>query len=234
MNRVGVWRAPLVVGVAVALVAGCSPTISGTAIRQSTGAGPTTSTSVPRRPVDDAGLPALLASPSEISDVVGVAMTPEAIFRKPETKLTVDPLRCADALMPGLDTGSYYGRTGYAGQPLHGDRHTRVVQVLASFPSDADAETYQGYTVDRWRRCQIQQATITDGKSTGTYELGNVDSVNSVVSVSMSGTAADGDSVRCQHSLGVRKNVIVDVRVCAFDVGNEARDLLSKITAKLS
>ncbi|WP_083611932.1 sensor domain-containing protein [Mycobacterium sp. ST-F2] len=231
------WRTGLVIGAVVVVAAGCSSAdrkVSGTATTATAVASPTTSTSAVAKPVDDAGLPALLASPSEISDVVGVAMTPEAIFRKPEAKLNVDPLRCTEALMPGLDTVSYYGRTGFAGQGLHGDRHARVVQVLASFPSDADAETFRGITVGRWRLCQSQQATITDGKSTATYELGNVDSVDSVVSVSMSGTAADGGSVRCQHSLGTRKNVIVDVRVCASDVSNEGRDLLSKIAAKVS
>lgn len=160
-------------------------------------------------------------------------MTPESIFRKPDTKLRVDPLRCTEALMPGLDTASYYGRTGFAGQALHGDRHARVVQVLASFPSDADAETFRGITVGRWRLCQSQQAAIADGTSTATYEVGNVDSVDSVASVSMSATAADGGSVTCQHSIGARKNVIVDARVCASDVGNKGRDLLSRIAGKV-
>lgn len=230
------WRTGLVISAMVVMAAGCSSAdrkVSGTATTATVAAVPTTSTSAVAKPVDDAGLPRLLGSPSEISELLGVAMTPEAIFRRPDTKLRVEPLRCTEALMPGLDTASYYGRTGFAGQALHGDRHARVVQVLASFPSDADAETFRGITVGRWRVCQSQHAAVTDGTSTATYEVGNVDSVDSVASVSMSATAADGGSVACQHSIGARKNVIVDVRVCASDVGNKGSDLLSRITAKV-
>lgn len=166
--------------------------------------------------------------------MVGVAMTPEAIFRKPDTKLRVEPVRCLEAVMPGLDTVSYFGRTGFAGQGLHGDQHARAVQVLASFPTDSDAVAFRDITVGRWRTCQNRQATVTDRTNIVTYQMGRVNSVDSVATVSMSGSAGDGVSVTCQHALGARRNVILDVRVCTPEVGDKGRDLLLRMAAKLN
>jgi len=230
------WRTGLVIGTVVVVAAGCSATdrkVSGTATTATAAASPTTSTSAVAKPVDDAGLPKLLSSPSEISDVVGVAMTPEAIFRKPDTKLRVDPIRCLEAVMPALDTVLYNSRTGFAGQLLHGDQHAQVVQVVASFASDADAALFREMITQNWRGCQNQEATITGGQVSLTYTLDRVESVNSVASVGMSGTARDGARVSCQHSLGARRNVIVDVRVCGPNVGDKGRDLVAKIAAGL-
>ncbi|UCZ60737.1 sensor domain-containing protein [Mycolicibacterium phocaicum] len=230
------WRTGLVIGTVVVVAAGCSVTdrkVSGTATTATVAASPTTSTSAVAKPVDDAGLPKLLGSPSAISDLVGVAMTPEAIFRKPDTKLRVEPIRCLEAVMPGLDTIRYYGRRGFAGQLLHGDQHAQVVQVVAAFTTDADAADFRDRTAQTWRSCQKQQATITGTQVPLTYALDSVESANSVTSVSMSGTAGDGTRVPCQHSLGARRNVIIDVRVCTPNVGNKGRDLVAKIAAGL-
>ena len=230
------WRAALLIGASVVVAAGCSAPdrrISGTATTATAAASPTTSTSAVARPIDDAGLPRLLASPSEISHLVGVGMTPEAIFKKPDTKLRVDPTRCLEAAMPGLDTIQYYGRTGFAGQLLHGDQHAQVIQVVAAFPSEAEAEAFRDLTAQAWRQCQNQQATVTGGRVPLTYALDTVDSVDSVASASMSGTAGDGTRVPCQHSLGSRRNVIIDVRVCAQNLGGKGRDLVAKIAAGL-
>jgi hypothetical protein len=231
-----IWRTGMVIGAAVVVAAGCSVAdrkVSGTATTDTAAVSPTTSTSAVAKPVDDAGLPKLLGSPSEISDLVGVAMTPEAIFRKPDTKLRVEPIRCLEAVMPGLDTIRYYGRTGFAGQLLHGDQHAQVVQVVASFAADADAALFRDLTTQYWRSCQNQQATVTGGQAPLTYALDRVESVDSVASVQVSGTAGDGTRVPCQHSLGARRNVIIDVRVCAPNVGNKGRDLVAKIAAGL-
>ncbi|BBZ56563.1 hypothetical protein MPHO_35550 [Mycolicibacterium phocaicum] len=67
----------MLIGAVVVVAAGCSVTdrkVSGTATTATAVASPTTSTSAVAKPVDDAGLPKLLGSPSEISDLVGVAM----------------------------------------------------------------------------------------------------------------------------------------------------------------
>ncbi|WP_350224435.1 sensor domain-containing protein [Mycolicibacterium sp. lyk4-40-TYG-92] len=237
MNPNPARRAALSVGVAVLVVAGCGATdrkVSGTATAPATAsAALTTPTSAAARPVDDAGLPRLLGSPSEISDVVGVAMTPEAIFRKPDTRLRVEPIRCIEAVMPGLDTASYYSRTGFAGQLLHSGQHDQVVQVIAAFRTDADAADFRDMTARTWRSCQNQQATVKGGQTTLTYSLTSVEVVDSVVSVAMSGTARDGTAVPCQHALGARRNVIIDVRVCTPNVANRGRDLLARIAAGL-
>lgn len=237
MNPNPARRTALSVCVAVLVVAGCSVTdrkVSGSATAPAAAStAPTASTSAAVRPIDDAGLPRLLASPSEIGDVVGTAMTPEAIFRKPDTKLRVDPIRCIEAVMPGLDTVSYFGRTGFAGQLLHGDQHAQVVQVVAAFATDSEAADFRDMTTQNWRQCQNQQATVTGGQVPLMYALDNVESVDAVTSVPVSGTARDGTQVPCQHSLGARRNVVIDVRVCALNVGNKGRDLVAKIAAGL-
>ncbi|SEB18458.1 PknH-like extracellular domain-containing protein [Mycobacterium sp. 283mftsu] len=230
------WRTGMLIGAVVVVAAGCSVTdrkVSGSPTTATGAASPTTLTSAVVKPIDDAGLPRLLGSPSEISDLVGVAMTPEAIFRKPDTKLRVEPIRCLEAVMPALDTIGYYGRTGFAGQLLHGDQHAQVVQVVAAFSTDAEAADFREATTGHWRSCQNQQATVTGGRVPLTYALERVESVDSVASVPVSGTASDGTRVPCQHALGSRRNVIIDVRVCAPNVGNKGRDLVAKIAAGL-
>lgn len=230
------WRTALLIGAVVVTVAGCAADrkVTGTATTPATAApSPTKPTSAVARPIDGAGLPRLLASPSEISGLVGVAMTPEAIFKKPDTKLRVDPTRCLEAVMPGLDTIRYYGRTGFAGQLLHGDQHAQVVQVVAAFPTDAEAADFRDMTAQNWRQCQNQQATVTGAQVSLVYALDNVESVDSVTSVPVSGTARDGTQVPCQHSLGSRRNVIIDVRVCAPNVANRGRELVAEIAAGL-
>jgi hypothetical protein len=230
------WRTGFAIGAVVVVAAGCSATdrkVSGTATTATAAASPTTSTSAVAKPVDDAGLPKLLGSPPEISDLVGLAMTPEAIFRKPDTKLRVEPIRCLEAVMPALDTIGYYGRTGFVGQLLHGDQHAQVVQVVAAFPTDAEAADFREATTGHWRSCQNQQATVTGGQVPLTYALERVETVDSVASVPVSGTASDGTRVLCQHALGARRNVIIDVRICAPNVGNKGRDLVAKIAGGL-
>ncbi|WP_163692851.1 sensor domain-containing protein [Mycolicibacterium phocaicum] len=172
-------------------------------------------------------------TPTSSSSTTANTMTPEAIFRKPDTKLRVEPIRCLEAVMPALDTIGYYGRTGFAGQLLHGDQHAQVVQVVAAFPTDAEAADFRDRTARHWRSCQNQQATVTGGQVPLTYALEKVESVDSVASVPVSGMAGDGTRVPCQHSLGARRNVIIDVRVCAPNVGNKGRDLVAKIAAGL-
>ncbi|KAB7760663.1 sensor domain-containing protein [Mycolicibacterium mucogenicum] len=226
----------MLIGAVVVVAAGCSVTdrkVSGTATTAAGTASPTTSTSAVAKPIDDAGLPKLLASAADISDLVGVAMTPEAIFRKPDTKLRVEPIRCLEAVMPALNTIGYYSRTGFAGQLLHGDHHAQVVQAVAAFPTDAEAVDFREATTRHWRSCQNQQATVTGGQAPLTYALDRVELVDSVASIPVSGMAGDGARVPCQHALGARRNVIIDVRVCAPNVGNKGRDLVAKIAAGL-
>ncbi|MUL67342.1 hypothetical protein BOO86_22905 [Mycobacterium sp. CBMA 234] len=168
-----------------------------------------------------------------ISDLLGITVTPEGIVRKPDTKLSVEPIRCLEAIQAGLNTISLIGRTGFAAQILHGDQHAQVVQMIASFPADADASAFREIVTQKWRRCQNQQATITDGQTSLTYTVDAVDQVNSVAAVSMSVTAGDGTQVTCQHALGARRNVAIDVRVCAPNVANKGRELVAKIAAGL-
>jgi len=166
--------------------------------------------------------------------MVGVVLTPEAIFKQPETKLTVDPIRCTEIAIPGLNTVGYQGRTGFVGQAFHGDQRASVVQVVVSFPSVSDTAVFRDAIVDYWRMCQNQEAVITDGQNTSRYVLGSVDVVDSVASVQISRSGDAGGGSVCQHSFAAKRNVVIDVRVCAPNVADMGRQLVSKIAAKLT
>jgi hypothetical protein len=237
MNPNPARRAALSVGVAVLVVAGCSVTdrkVSGTASAPANAVTPTTSTSAVARLADPATLQSLLGSPTEVAGIVGVDMTPGPISKKPFSNLSTEPARCLEAVMPGQGSSEFYMRTGFASQSLDGAApHVKVLQVVASFASAADAESSYTIASTSWPSCQDAEVTLTAGREVAVQKLGRIETTDSIMSIPV--TQADGNSTAsCQHSFTAKRNVIIDVRVCAPNVGNAGRELVSKIAANLT
>ncbi|HET6736109.1 sensor domain-containing protein [Mycobacterium sp.] len=188
--------------------------------------------------IDPAGLKGLLASVPEISELVGnVAMEPNAIFDAPFRDVVIDPATCTGAVMPG-DHNVYNGSgfTGFAGQVLSdASQDNKVIQSIASFPSEAEAKAFVDKQFADWQACKYTDVTVTiaGSVSDGTVAVSAItDGTNNVFIFPPGG----GAGRQCQHAMTPRKNVVVDVRVCASSVGSMgwtlARDIGEKITGQ--
>ena len=195
-------------------------------------------TPTPAAGVDPAALKGLLASVPEISQLADNAtMKPDATVDAPLSGATVDPDHCTGAVMPGLDSvyrGS--GFTGFAAQVLSdASQDHKVIQSIASFPSDAEAKAFVDQQFASWQACKYTDITLTIGNSSQngtTSTSANADGTNNIIIF----PPGAGPGRQCQHSMTPRKNVVVDVRVCAPSVGSMgwtlARDIGQKITGQ--
>lgn len=236
MNPNSARRTALSVGVAAVVLAGCSATerkVEGTAIAGA-GTSPTTSARVAPSSVEPAQLPSLLASPAEVAGVISVDVTPGRIYRQPFRNLFSEPAICMDAVMPGQSSSVNYAKTGFAAQPLESEQpHVRVLQVVAVFASLDEAKTAYDIAVGRWMFCQDKTVTLTAEHDVAVQKTGRVETRDSITSIAVS--KIDGNSTAsCQHALMAKRNVVIDVRVCAPNVANMGRELTSTIAAKLA
>jgi len=176
----------------------------------------------------------LLAPPEDVAGIVGVGMTPGRIFKQPFSNLSSEPARCVDAVMPGQQSTVYNMPTGFAAQILDGAApHVRVVQVVASFASTDDAANSYTIANGRWSTCQDKVVTLTADKVVAMQKTGRVETRDSITSIPVTPTD-ENISVSCQHAFTARRNIVIDVRVCAPTVGDMGRQLVSKIAAKLT
>ena len=136
--------------------------------------------------------------------------------------------------MPGQASSVYYMPTGFVAQLLDGAApHVKVMQVVASFASAEDAESADTIARTSWPSCQDAEVTLTAGSEVATQKLGRIETTDSIMSIAV--TQADGSSTAsCQHSFTAKRNIVIDVRVCAPNVGNAGRELVSKIAANVT
>jgi serine/threonine-protein kinase len=165
-------------------------------------------------------------------------MTPTAVQDAPLSGAVVDPDGCTGAVMPGSDSvyrGSTF--TGIAVQGLTNDpQRVGVIQAIASFPSEADAQSFVDQQFADWQACKYTDITLTVGN--GEPQRGKVAisantlGTNNVFIFPPTGT----DGRQCQHAMSARKNLVVDVRVCAPSVSSMgwtlARDIGENITGQ--
>jgi hypothetical protein len=136
--------------------------------------------------------------------------------------------------MPGQQSTVYYMPTGFAAQMLDGAKpHVRVMQVVASFASADDAERSYTIASGRWLGCQEKVVTLTADREVAVQKLGRMETRDSTISIPLAN--ADGsDAASCQHAFTAKRNIVIDVRVCAPNVGDMGRQLVSQIAAKLT
>jgi hypothetical protein len=220
--------------------AGPTPSASASASAPSTGAAPSTGSSAPTSAdvVDPTALKGLLASVADVTQLADNAMmTPQTTQSSPLGGAIVTPDSCTGAVMPGLD--SVYrgaGFTGFAVQVLSNEpQNIAVIQSLASFPSEAEAQSFVDGQFADWQACKYTDVTVTIGSSTSRGKVAisaNTLGTNNVFIFPPTG----GDGRQCQHAMSARKNLVVDVRACAPSVGSMgwtlARDIGEKITGQ--
>jgi hypothetical protein len=166
--------------------------------------------------------------------IVGVGVAPGRIFKQPFSNLSTEPARCVDAVMPGQQSTVYNMPTGFAAQILDGAApRVRAMQVVASFASTDDAASSYTIANGRWSTCQDKVVALTADKVVAMQKTGRIETRDSITSIPV--TPTDGNiGVSCQHAFTARGNIAIDVRVCAPNVGDMGRQLVSKIAEKLS
>jgi PknH-like extracellular domain len=130
-----------------------------------------------------------------------------------------------------------YGDSGWTGaqlQYLRDDNFEHeAFQGVISFPT---AEAAQKLTADqavRWSKCARRTITLNKANVAPQHRvLGPL--VNSSGVLSMISVMQDSAGRGCEHVLGARNNIVVDVNVCRQDVTNQGVDLLNAILNKIA
>ncbi|MBB5163546.1 sensor domain-containing protein [Mycobacterium sp. AZCC_0083] len=220
---------------------------STTTARSSTSAAPTPTTSASASTpsttaadvINPAALKGLLSSVPEINQLADNAMmTPSPVVAAPFNGATVTPVSCAGAVNPGIDIvylGSSF--TGFAGQLLDNEpQHVSVMQALASFPGAADAQTFVDQQFADWQHCNDVDITQTVGNETPQYPKVATSAKTLGTNTVFISVPVDSGKRECQRAMSARKNLVVDVRICAANVGSKgwtlARDIGEKITGQ--
>lgn len=221
-----------------------STTTSASSSAPSTEAAPSTGSSAPTS-ADVVGPTALKGLLSSVADVTQLAdnapMTPTPVQESPLTGATVTPVNCTGAVMPGF--GSVYGGSSYTGIAVQGlsnkPQRIDVIQSIASFPSATEAQSFVDGQFADWQACKYTDITLAVNGDTqrGTVAISaNTLGTNNVFIFPPSDDPDASTARQCQHAMSARKDLVVDVRVCAPNVGSMgwtlARDIGQKITGQ--
>ncbi len=186
---------------------------------------------------------------SELDTIMGVSAmkTVEGgIQTAKHTKgmIEVSPPDCASALYPGLDvtyrgTGGEQvtwrvsedgGGMGRAG--IDGNRF--VDQDVAVFPAGAErALEFVHASAAHWRTCAGQTVSVVYRKTDPyTWNIGDVSADGPKVSLSF--TLAGGDGYGCQRVLRTAAKMVVDVKACGDQIGDEANRIAGRLAASVT
>lgn len=177
----------------------------------------------------------LLASQQMLSDhAEHASLTLAPVVSKPFSTVTITPVQCTSAVVPGAP-GPYSisNMTGFAGQSAADsspDAGHKIIQVIAAFPTDDDASRFFDQQLSEWQRCAAMSmsSATADGVVTG-GDVGTPTNTNGVATVVITPTDA-GAARSCQHAMTRHGTFVVDVRVCAPNVGDSGSALAQAIS----
>lgn len=215
------------------------PTTTGSA--QPTSSTPTTTTSsTPSGTISPQALPNLLLSADEVSTrMSSPGMVPGDLAKEPAAGVDVTPASCTGVFTPGHAV--VYGGSGYTAFAAQTDNDPgggihKVIQMVASFPTDQAAQDFYAKQFAAWKACggTSVSAASPGSSDTTTAQVGSVTEVQGVLQTIVLPTTSP--SRICARNLAAKGNVIIDVRACAENPGSAAwsmvRDIGQKITGK--
>ncbi|CPR09821.1 Ser/Thr protein kinase [Mycobacterium bohemicum DSM 44277] len=192
----------------------------------------------PPDPVSTDQLSALLLSTSDINSIMG-ASTMEAgkpITAMNTSELTLSAPDCQGALYTSQDP--VYAGSGYTGisalvSSEPGDNYTHWAnQAVVAFPSADKAKAFLQSSATTWKDCAGKTIEVTKNGDTIHWTFGELSGAPPKIAMADSEEGADGWG--CQRVLGVANNVIVDIRACAYHVGDQAGQIADKIVANVN
>lgn len=224
----------IVVAVTVVVTRGgdsSTPPLAQSSTASSASAPSTTATTYPATTsttadiVRPTALKGLLASAAQVTQVANnVMMTPTGDQASPIIGVQIDPFKCTGAVMTGMYI-TYIGMgTAFVVQTLNNaSPRIDVAQALTSFSSEGDAKKFVDRQFQDWEGCDGTDVTGTsEGRYAGPPQHGRLSKTDNSqgVSVNVLSPLPGAEGRQCQHVMSARDNVVVDVRVCAADVGN--------------
>ena len=189
--------------------------------------------------VDPTALKGLMASVADVTQIANNAtMTPTLTQDSPLFGVHVEPFECTGAVMTAMNATYGGAGTAFAVQLLNnGPENIDAIQALTSFRNEADAKAFVDRQFEDWQSCDDTDVTVTvDGRYGGPPQhgvIGHSENTNGSNVVSIS-PPPGVEGRRCQHVMSARKNVVIDVRVCAPDVRNMGLDLDRAIGDKIT
>lgn len=171
-------------------------------------------------------IPVFMADPPSVRHELWKSATEKWNLHQasPIIGVKIDPFKCTGAVMTGLYI-TYIGMgTAFVVQTLtNASPHIDVTQALTSFTSAGDAQKFVDRQFQDWQGCD---GTDVTGTSEGRYggppqhaRLSKTDNSQGV-NVNVLSPLPGAEGRQCQHVMSARNNVVVDVRVCAPDVGD--------------
>jgi len=145
---------------------------------------------------------------------------------------TVSDSLCIGTVFNTIDDtfkpGTY---TGVLGRLFGDDRH-EADEGLVLFANSAAAQGFWTASKKTWDRCAGTHIAYTpaDAKSPRLWTPRQRTQAGHVIAVVSD--LEGGDGYTCMHALTVKANVVVDVRTCGYDLGNQAIDLTNALTAR--
>lgn len=177
-----------------------------------------------------------LASPEETGSLAdNRPMTPGPISKEPYSNVTVEPFSCTGATVPGIQIAySGSGFNGFAAQNVwDADEKFKVVQAIASFPTEKEATAFYDRQVSAWGRC-------TDTPFTATIQGGAQDRASTGALTQNDGIAVlpitptvSADGRTCERAITAQRNTVIDVRVCGANAGGDGATLARTIADKV-
>lgn len=198
-------------------------------------ASPTPTSQLTSGMVGASGLADLLLPPQQVADMIGAAeMGKTTSVPSLDTTGAIAQKECIGAWTPAHR--ETYGNTGLIGvksgvllaneTPLV---HIVIEAVLAYSSGDV-AKKFLADQSAQWSACAGRTVT-TDNNARRPFVFGQLVNTGGIMSISQK--AGDDPRWGCQRAMGVRTNVVIDIRVCRLDVTNQAVDVLNAIAAKI-
>lgn len=224
--------AAVVLGLSL-LISGCTSVSDGTAVAgKDLGKAPKLLT------VDE--LEDLLLSTSDLNDIMDAT--------KLEVKNSGDKLFAdkddSDGCLGvwGILLKDFYAGSGWVAiksqivrQLNNADWKHSIFQSVVMFPTAEAANTFIGNSREKFEKCADRDVTtvpIDAGDKGVTWALGEVKDANDILNISE--TQEGGNGYSCQRSLGVRSNVVMDIRACGYDVTDQGTKIADKIAENIT
>ena len=108
-----------------------------------------------------------------------------------------------------------------------------VAQIVVEFASGAVATRFFDDVAGSWRGCQDEDVTSENLGYRETNRFDGYASESGVVTMNRHVAEAQA-GFECQNALGVKLNFAVVVRACSFDLADQARQVVTTITSRIT
>ncbi|EKF25863.1 pknH-like extracellular domain protein [Mycolicibacterium hassiacum DSM 44199] len=187
-------------------------------------------------------LPALLLSAADISALLDAGPMKVTHDNPALLANTSDPADCGAVTIPAIAAG--YQGSGYLGIQVQnlldasadGSNYFehQAQQAVAAFPSARRAREFVSTESARWIACTDRRVTVTAPNTNyidSSWQVLHPAFDHEVLTATLLNRTTSGWD--CQRVMMPRRNVVVDVRVCGWSGGGQARALATRITDRV-